>query len=98
VVISSVTLIALFTVVLRILPDAEVEWSEAALGGMVTGLLHVAGQWVLGVYLGQAAIGSAFGTAASLVVFLSWVYYSAVVFLYGAEVSRALSVALRVEV
>lgn len=91
VVVSTITLIALFTVVLRILPDADVTWRDAALGGAVTGLLHVVGQWLVGIYLGRTAIGSAYGAAASLVVFMTWIYYSSVVFLYGAEVTRALS-------
>jgi membrane protein len=89
--VALVTLIAIFTVVFRVLPAAWVSWREAALGGAVTGLLHVAGQWPVGWYLGQSATGSAYGAAASLVVFMTWVYYSALVFLYGAEVTRALA-------
>ncbi len=88
----AVTLIVLFTLVLRILPDADVPWREAALGGVVTGLLHLAGQSVVGLYLSAGGFGSAYGAAASLVVFLSWIYYSSLVFLLGAEVTRALSV------
>jgi membrane protein len=89
--VSALTLIVLFTLVFRILPDADVPWPEAALGGLVTGILFVVGQWVAGVYLGRTGIGSAYGAAGSLVVFLSWVYYSSLVFLFGAEVTRALS-------
>ena len=87
----AVTLIVLFTLVLRILPDADVPWREAALGGVVTGLLHLAGQSVVGLYLSAGGFGSAYGAAASLVVFLSWIYYSSLVFLLGAEVTRAVS-------
>jgi membrane protein len=90
---SLITLIAVFMVVFRILPAVRVSWREAALGGAVTATLHVAGQWPVGWYLGGAALESAYGAAASLVVFMSWVYYSALVFLYGAEVTRALALA-----
>jgi membrane protein len=89
--VALVTLVALFTVVFRVLPAARVSWREAALGGTVTGVLHVAGQWPVGWYLGREAVGSAYGAAASLVVFMTWVYYSALVFLYGAEVTHALA-------
>jgi membrane protein len=86
-----VTLIAVFMAVFRVLPAARVSWREAALGSAVTGILHIAGQWPVGWYLGRTAVESAYGAAASLVVFMTWVYYSALVFLYGAEVTRALA-------
>jgi len=89
---SAVTLIVLFTLVFRILPDAEVPWLEAGLGGLVAGSLHVLGQWGMGLYLGSTALASVYGAAASFVVFLMWVYYSSLVFLYGAEITRALAV------
>ena len=91
------TLIAVFMLVFRVLPAARVSWREAALGGVVTGILHAAGQWPVGWYLGRTAMESAYGAAASLVVFMTWVYYSALVFLYGAEVTRALAPAGRGE-
>lgn len=90
VVVSVITLVAVFTVVLRVLPAADVTWREAALGGAVTAVLHFAGQWIVGIYLARAAIGSIYGAAASLVILMTWVYYSSLVFLYGAEVTRAL--------
>lgn len=86
-----ITLVAVFMVVFRVLPATRVSWGEAALGGVVTGVLHVAGQWPVGWYLGRMAMESAYGAAASLVVFMTWVYYSALVFLYGAEVTKALA-------
>ncbi len=88
-VVAVATLVTVFTIVLRVLPAAPVPWREAALGGTVTAVLHFAGQWVVGIYLARAAIGSMYGAAASLVVLMTWVYYSSLVFLYGAEVTRA---------
>jgi membrane protein len=89
--ISALFLILLFTLVFRILPDAQVRWGQATFGGVVTGLLFVLGQWVAGLYLGGAGIGSAYGAAGALIVFLFWVYYSSLVFLLGAEVTRTFS-------
>jgi len=87
--VSSVTLIALFTLVFRFLPDAHVQWRVAAVGGFVSAILHVAGQWVVGLYLGRSAVGSAYGAAAARVVLLTWIYYSPHVFLLGAELTKA---------
>ena len=89
--VSVATLIVLFTLVFRVLPDADVPWPQAGVGGLVTACLHVAGQWAVAYYLGRAGLGSAYGPAGSLVVFLSWVYYSSLVFLYGAHVTHELS-------
>ena len=88
--ISAVTLMVLFTLVFKILPEADVPWPKATLGGILTGILFVAGQWVAGLYLGRTGVGSAYGAAGSLIVFLFWVYYSSLVFLFGAEVTHAL--------
>ena len=89
--VSGLTLITMFTVVFRVLPDARVPWREAAIAGVVTGVLHLVGQQALARYLGSAGIASVYGAAGSFVVFLLWVYYSSLVFLLGAEASRALS-------
>jgi membrane protein len=89
--VSALFLIVLFTLVFRILPEAPVRWRQAIFGGVLTGVLFVLGQWVAGLYLGRAGIGSAFGAAGALIVFLLWVYYSSLVFLLGAELTRAFS-------
>lgn len=89
--VSAIFLMVLFTLVFWILPDAQVRWRQAALGGVTTGLLFVLGQWVAGLYLGGAGIASAYGAAGALIVFLLWVYYSSLVFLLGAEVTRVFS-------
>jgi len=89
--VSALLLIVLLTLVFRILPDAQVRWREAALGGVITGLLFVLGQWVASLYLVRAGVESAYGAAGALIVFLLWVYYSSLVFLLGAEVTRVFS-------
>jgi membrane protein len=89
--VSALLLIALFTLVFRILPDAPVGWRQASFGGAVTGVLFAPGQWAAGLYLGGAGIESAYGAAGALIVFLLWVYYSSLVFLLGAELTCAFS-------
>jgi membrane protein len=78
----------LFAALFKLLPDAEVRWADVWLGGWVTAALFELGKLALGVYLGQAAIASAYGAAGSLVVLLVWVYYSAQIVFLGAEVTR----------
>jgi len=74
----------LFALVYKVVPDANIEWRDVGIGAAVTSLLFSAGKLVIGLYLGKASVGSAYGAAGSLVAFLVWVYYSAQVFLLGA--------------
>lgn len=82
-VVSTLVLTALFAAVFRYL--ARVTWSDVALGGAVTAILFVIGKFALGIYLGKAAVGSAFGAAGSIVVVLLWSYWSAQIFFFGLE-------------
>lgn len=75
----------LFTLVYRLLPDAKVSWTDAAVGASVTALVFCATEYPLSYYLGSQGIDSAFGAAGSLVTFLLWVYYCAQVFFLGAQ-------------
>ena len=75
----------LFGMIYRILPDARVEWHDVWMGASVTALLFSLGKTIIGLYLGHASSSSAYGAAGSLVVLLLWVYYSAQIFLFGAE-------------
>jgi membrane protein len=77
-----------FTLVLRYLPDAVVTWREAWVGGTLSSFLFTVGKLLIGLYLGRAAIGSLYGAAGSAVVVTVWVYYSAQLFLFGAEFTR----------
>jgi membrane protein len=80
--------ILLFAMVYKILPDVHIAWRDVWIGATVTALLFTAGKYLLGLYLSQESTTSAFGAAASLVVLLLWVYYSAQIFLFGAEFTR----------
>ncbi len=85
IVLSYLVVVGLFGFMFRFLPDCHVEWRDVWVGSAATALLYVVGQSVLGWYLGRIAIGSAFGTYASLIAFLLWTNYSAQIMLFGAE-------------
>jgi membrane protein len=78
--------------VYRFLPDTDIAWRDVWLGAMVTALLLTAGKFVIGWYLGSKSIGSVFGAAGSLVALLLWVYYSAQIVLFGAEMTQVFAV------
>lgn len=75
----------LFGFILKYVPETKVEWSEVRLGATGTAFLFTVGKSLLGLYLGKASPGSAYGAAGSLVVMVIWVYYSAQIFFFGAE-------------
>ena len=83
--VSTLVLTALFAGVFRLLAQAQVTWPDVGLGGAVTAVLFVLGKFALGLYLGKAAVGSAFGAAGSVVVVLLWSYWSAQIFFFGLE-------------
>jgi membrane protein len=76
---------ALFAVAYRLLPRARIAWSDVWIGAVATAVLFTFGKFAIGLYIGRAGIASAFGAAGSLIVVLVWVYYSAQIFLLGAE-------------
>lgn len=85
----SIALLTLgFALVYKIVPRVRIRWRDVWLGAAVTAVLFVVGKFLIGLYLGRAAPASAFGAAGSLVVLMVWVYYSAQIFLLGAEFTR----------
>jgi membrane protein len=78
----------LFAIIFKFLPDTTISWSDVRMGAAVTSLLFTVGKVVIGLYLGHSALTSVYGTAASLVVFLTWIYYSAQILLFGAELTH----------
>jgi membrane protein len=80
-----------FCAIYKVLPDALVEWSDVMLGAAITSLLLQLGRYAIDFYLIRAQVGSAYGSAAGIVVLLTWMYYSAVVVLTGASLTRALA-------
>ncbi len=86
--VTFVVVTLLFAVIFKTLPDATVTWRDALVGGSVTSLLFGIGQWAMGLYLGNASVGSAYGAASSLIVLLFWIYISAQIVMFGAEFTQ----------
>ena len=87
--ISFLVITALFAMIFKVLPDAKVAWRDVWVGAAVTALLFVLGKFLIGFYLGQSNPGQAFGAAGSLALLFAWVYYSAMILLFGAEFTEA---------
>lgn len=79
----------MFALIYKIIPRVRIDWKDVWIGAIVTSLLFSVGKFLIGVYIGRSGIASGFGAAASLVVVLVWVYYSAQIFLLGAEFTWA---------
>jgi len=80
-----------FAVIYKAIPRVRVDWKDVWVGAAVTSLLFVAGKFLIGAYIGRSGISTGFGAAASYIVVLLWVYYSAQIFLFGAEFTWAYS-------
>lgn len=87
--VSIVVLTGLFALLFKYVPDAQIRWRDVWLGGFVSAVLFTLGKTAIGYYIGQASVGSAYGAAGSMVVLLVWVYYSALIFFFGAEFTHA---------
>jgi membrane protein len=88
--ISLVAIFLLFSLIYKFVPETRVQWRDVWAGAIATAFCFTLGKELLGVYLGRASVGSAYGAAGSLVVLIVWVYYSALIFLFGAELTRLL--------
>jgi len=84
-VVSLVVITALFALIYKFLPRTKIGWHDVWIGAGATALLFTLGKFLIGLYIGNSSVASGFGAAGSLVVVLVWVYYSAQIFLLGAE-------------
>jgi membrane protein len=80
---------ALFAMMFKWLPDADIGWHDVWPGAFITAVLFELGRFLIGFYIGKQGLESTYGAAASVVVVLIWVYYSAQIVLFGAELTRA---------
>lgn len=88
-VISYVLVAVMFALIYKIMPRVRIAWRDVWIGALVTALLFNVGKLLIGLYIGKSGVASVFGAAGSLVVLLLWVYYSAQIFLLGAEFTWA---------
>jgi len=88
IIISFVVLVLIFGVIYKVLPDAKIKWKDVRAGALFTALLFLLGRYIIGLYIGAAQSGSAYGAAGSLIVVMLWVYYSAAILYFSAEFTR----------
>ena len=86
--VSVAVITSLIAMLYKWLPNVPIAWRDVWIGALTTALLFIAGQWAIGFYLTHSAIGSAYGAAGAMVVLLTWLYYSAQIFLFGAELTN----------
>jgi membrane protein len=87
--VSFAVITVLFALMYKVLPSVKLQWRDVWVGGAVTSLLFGIGKFLIGLYIGKSSVASSYGAAGALVVLLVWVYYSAQIFLLGAEFTRA---------
>jgi membrane protein len=83
--VTFVLVTVLFALIYKLIPRVRIAWRDVWVGAAVTSGLFAVGKFLIGLYLGKSSVASAFGAAGSLVVMMVWVYYSAQIFLLGAE-------------
>jgi membrane protein len=86
--VSLALLSILFAAIYKVLPDRHLKWRDVILGAAVTAVLFTIGKSLIGLYIGSSAVASSYGAAGALIVLLLWVYYSAQIFLLGAEFTK----------
>ena len=89
-VVSLAGIAVLFALIFRYVPATRVAWKTVWIGAIATALLFTIGKFLIGLYLGKSAVGSPYGAAGSVIVIIVWIYYSAMIFLFGAEFTHVL--------
>jgi membrane protein len=85
---SLAALTLLFAMIYKLLPSRRIEWRDVWVGAAVTSALFYLGKFAIGLYIAKSSVGSAFGAAGTVVVIIAWVYYSSLIFFFGAEFTR----------
>ena len=86
---SAGVITVLFALMFKFLPDVEIAWRDVWFGAFITAVLFVLGKFGIGLYLSMSDVGSAYGAAGSLIIILAWIYYSALILFFGAELTQA---------
>jgi membrane protein len=87
-VISFALISVLFAAIYKVLPDANLSWTDVRVGAVVTALLFNMGKFLIGFYLSHTTVASSYGAAGALIILLLWIYYSTQIFLLGAELTK----------
>jgi membrane protein len=87
-IVSYLLVTLMFGAIYKVLPDRELTWRDVMVGAAVTGLLFTIGKMLIGIYLGSSSMASSYGAAGGLLIMLVWIYYSAQIFLLGAEFTK----------
>ncbi|HJU52850.1 MAG TPA: YihY/virulence factor BrkB family protein [Acidimicrobiia bacterium] len=88
---SLVVITVLFALIFKFLPDVRIRWGDVWLGAFLTAGLFIIGKFAIGLYLGTSDVGSAYGVAGSLIIIMVWIYYSALIVFFGAELTQVWS-------
>jgi membrane protein len=86
--VTLVVISVLFAIIYKILPDAIISWKDAIIGSAVTAALFLLGKFLISYYLGRSNLDLTYGTAASIIIILSWVFYNALILYFGAEFTK----------
>ena len=87
--ISAVLISGMFAIMYKVLPDTPIRWRDVAIGALMATALFEGGKYLIALYIGQTDVASSFGAAGALIVLLLWIFYSTLIFLLGAEFTRA---------
>lgn len=87
--ISTVVITVLFGVIFKVLPDAKIAWKDVRLGAIFTAFLFMLGRYLIGIYIETTGTESTYGAAGSMIVILTWIYYTAAILYFGAEFTQA---------
>lgn len=83
-----VIITSLFAVIYKVLPDANIKWKDSFIGASFTGVLFMIGKYLISLYLSSSNMHNTYGASASIVILLSWVYYTAIILYFGAEFTK----------
>jgi membrane protein len=89
--VSIAVITALFALMYKFLPSVKLRWRQVWVGALVSAVLFTIGKFAIGLYIGKSGVASSYGAAGALVILLLWVYFSAQIFLLGAEVIKVAS-------
>jgi membrane protein len=89
VVMSAALIGGMFAAMFKVLPDTDIAWRDVAIGALASTILFEGGKYAIAFYIGQSDVASSYGAAGAMIILLVWIYYSAQIFLLGAEFSRA---------